>query len=249
MDATFGQVQTTPLQWAVWKRQLDIVRLLLNRGASQDHITTRGWNTTFFCWPRLQPRERPELDLLYVLAADSYQYLDVADTEGLTVLHRVSAFGLTEEVTALMNLGGDPEVVALPLRWNAIHHAVFYGNYPVFKTLLPYYTNLLTMTDLRGWTLLHIAASAGHDQIVRHLLRLGSDPNARSKPFMSHMPESLFGRACTPQEVAAAQIPERERQYLDALRDFNLLPGHVEDSELEEEDDDAEFWEAFESLV
>lgn len=237
IDGTVGLLQTTPLQWAVWHKKLDVTRLLLSRGASQDHMNRLGWNITFFCWPRLQYGEQCMLDFLRLLAEDSYQDLDVADTEGWTVLHRVAAFGMPGEVTELIKLGADPGKVALPLRWNAIHHSVFYGNYETFETLIPYYgTDLVSITDERGWALLHVAASAGHDDIVRHLLRLGADPIARTKPFMSHMPESLFKRACTPQEVAVAQSPEREAQYLEAVRDF-------------ESGDDQEFHEAPEHML
>jgi ankyrin repeat protein len=78
---------------------------------------------------------------------------------------------------------------------------------------------IIQATDARGWTLLHIAASAGHDSIVRRLILLGADPHSSSIPFGSHMPESLFNRRCTPEEVAAAQSAERRERFLQALRD------------------------------
>lgn len=59
------------------------------------------------------------------------------------------------------------------------------------------------MTDKRGWTLLHIAASKGDDQTVRHLLSIGADQNSRSRPCGSDVAESLYHRRCTPGEVAA----------------------------------------------
>lgn len=247
INAAVGVLQTTPLQWAIWHKQLDVTRLLLERGADQDHINGLGWNTTFFCWPTLSHGEQCMLDFLNLLAEDSYQDLDVADTERWTVLHRVAAFGLPEEVTALIKFGAMAQKTAPPLMWNAIHHAVFYGNYPTFQVLLPYFRSVETMTDERGWTLLHIAASAGHDEIVRHLLRIGADSRARTKPFMSHMPESLFKRACTPREVALAQGKVLEEQFLDAVRDGGA-PRVVAVDE-EDSDDDLVFLEARETLL
>ena len=247
VNGTIGLLQSTPLQWAVWHKQVDVVRLLLNRGASQDHMNMLGWNTTFFCWPTLQHGEECKLDFLRLLAEDSYQDLDVADTEGWTVLHRVAAFGMPSEVLELIKLGANPDQVALPLRWNAVHHSVFYGNHGTFEVLIPYYgEDLVSMTDERGWTLLHIAASAGHDEIVQHLLRLGADPVARTRPFMSHMPEVLFKRACTPQEVAAAQSPEREKQYLEAVHHLSLLGEYVVVPIDHDSKDNLEFCEASE---
>ena len=234
INAAVGVLQTTPLQWAIWHKQLDVARLLLESGASQDHINGLGWNTTFFCWPILKHGEQCMLDFLNLLAEDSYQDLDVADTEGWTALHRVAAFGTPQEAIALLKLGADPQRTAPPLHWNAIHHAVFYGNHPTFEALVSYYSDVARLRDERGWTLLHIAASAGHDNITRHLVRLGADCQARSKPFMSHMPESLFKRACTPQEVAAAQGQEEEQLFIEAIRD----QGASRVMEIEDDSDD-----------
>ena len=235
VNGSFGQLQTRPLQWAVWQKQLDIVRLLLRAGALQSHFNTLGWNIAFFCWPGLEPGQQCMLEYLNLLAEDTYQELEVADTEGWTVLHRVAAYGQAAEVKRLLELGAKPEQTASPLNWNAIHHAVYYGNYPAFEVLVPHYSDIATMTDERGWTLLHIAASAGHYEILLDLLKLGADTQARSRPFRSHMPESLWGKACTPREAAAAQSVERERSYLDALQEA-------------ENDSKLEFWEAVETL-
>jgi len=180
----------SPLQWALQNRQLDIAQLLISRGASVDHISTLGWTPIFYLWPRARASQPVMVDYLTVLSADTFLELEILDTWGWTVLHRVAAFGTAVEVEALLKLGASPMTCALPLRWNAIHHAVFYGNYSTFVTLLPLYSHMLIdTTDERGWTLLHIAASAGHENIVRHLLRLGANPYSLSKPFRSHMPE------------------------------------------------------------
>lgn len=236
INGSFGQLQTRPLQWAVWQKQLDITRFLVQMGALQSPLNTLGWNTTFFCWPALEPGQQCMLEYLNLLADDTYQELDVADTEGWTVLHRVAAYGRSSEVRRLIDLGAKPDQTAPPLHWNALHHAVFYGNLPTFTALLPFYTGIATMTDERGWTLLHIAASAGHYEIVFDLVRLGLDTEARTKPFRSHMPERIQGKACTPREVAAAQSSERERQYLRALQEA-------------EDDRKLVFWDAAEGTI
>lgn len=252
LERTFGLIQSTPLQWAVWHQQLDVVRLLLRRGASQDHINTIGWNVTFFCWPRLEFGRRSMLDCLNLLAADAVQDLGTVDTEGWTVLHRVAAYATAAELLELIRQGARPEQVAMPLRWNALHHAVFYGNEDTYKALIPHFPdNMTSMLDERGWTLLHIAASAGHGTIVQDLLERGANPDALSKPFFSHMPASLHGRACTPRQVALAQGPEREAQYVEAMRicgksDMASIP-YGSDYTVDDEDDI--FWEAAESLA
>lgn len=188
------------------------------------------------------------LDFLNLLNEYSYQDLDIEDTEGWTALHRVAAYATPSEVVRLIQLGADPEKAALPLKWNAIHHAVFYGNYATFVALLPYYADksAVSVIDGRGWTLLHIAASAGHENIVRHLLHLGADPMALTYRFPTHMPESITNRACTVREVAAAQSVDREWQYLETLRSVQGIAGFVEDADVE--DDEQAFWDASESV-
>jgi ankyrin repeat protein len=181
-------------------------------------MNTIGWNVTFFCWPYLKFGRRSMLDCFNLLADDSIQDLEAVDTEGWTVLHRVAAYATATELLELIRQGARPEQEALPLRWNALHHAVFYGNEDTYKALIPHFVNDMTsMLDERGWTLLHIAASAGHCMIAQDLLARGANPDALSKPFMSHMPVSLHGRACTPRQVALAQGPEREAQYVEVM--------------------------------
>ncbi len=162
------------------------------------------------------------LGLLNLL--DEYDVLDleVADDQDWTVLDRVAAVGTAREVRRLIELGAKPEKVAMPLRWMAIHQAVFYGNIETFEELRRHYEKVECLVDERGWTLLHIAASAGHEKVVERLLELGADPGARSyvmdkQELLDRMPQILHGRACNPQEVAAAQSPEREASFLKAL--------------------------------
>jgi ankyrin repeat protein len=188
------------------------------------------------------------LDFLHLLAANGPLDLEIVDTRGWTVLHRVASWGTAAEVDALLELGASPRTYALPLRWNALHHAAFYGNYATLLALLPACAaSSIHEPDERGWTLLHIAASAGHDEIVRHLLQLGADPSCRSRPFMSHMPEMLFGKRCTPADAAAAQSPERLQKYLAALQELGLETDTAREKVRLIEDE--EFWDAAEDLV
>jgi ankyrin repeat protein len=192
------------------------------------------------------------LDYLNILANDAIQELDTVDTEGWTVLHRVAAYATAVELLELIKQGARPEQEALPLRWNALHHAVFYGNEETYKALIPYFEHETTsMLDERGWTLLHIAASAGHSNIIQDLLERGADPDALSKPFMSHMPVSVHGLACTARQVALAQSSQREAQYAEALRICGKVdmasPPHSSGCSIDDEGD--VFWEASESLA
>lgn len=184
------------------------------------------------------------VDYLNLLAENAYQDLGVTDVGDWTALDSAAAFGRSSDVLWLLKFRADPRQTAQPLCWNALHHGVFYGNYETFKTLLPYFReDAASMTDLRGWTLLHIAASAGHKEIVCDLLELGADPVALSKPFMSHIPESIFNLACTPRQVAAAQNEEKERLFLEALDELCLTLQTPEENRTVDSEEE-EFWEA-----
>jgi ankyrin repeat protein len=185
------------------------------------------------------------MEFLNLLAEDSYLDLDIADAQNWTVLDRVAAVGTAKEARRLIELGANPYQEAAPLRWTAIHQAVFHGNLATFEELLPEYGETARyMVDDRGWTLLHIAASAGRTEILRHLLKASGDPDAKSKPYASHMPEQLFNRRCTPREVAAAQSSEREKEFLDVLHEHRLSTGYVMIPSDSDSEDEQEFCEA-----
>ena len=185
------------------------------------------------------------MEFLNLLAEDSYLDLDIADAQNWTVLDRVAAVGSAKEVRRLIELGANLYQTAAPLHWTAMHQAVFHGNLATFEELLPEFGETARyMVDGRGWTLLHIAASAGNGDIIRRLLKAGADPYAESKPYESHMPESLFNRRCTAQDVAAARNPGRAQLFLDVLQEHRLSTGYVMISSDSDSEDEQEFSEA-----
>jgi ankyrin repeat protein len=49
----------------------------------------------------------------------------------------------------------------------------------------------LTTCSKQGWTALHEAASFGHEEVVRELLRAKIDPNARTKSGLSALDQAI----------------------------------------------------------
>ena len=232
VNALFGVNQTSPLAWALSSRNMQIVRLLLSRGADMYHVSAWGWSPVFYLWDWIDGRQESATDFIEALACYSgfvWSHKGLFDVEGFALIHRASICGTPKEVEALLKLGADPFATVGPLEWTAIHNAVFYGRLDILEALMRC-CNCIDVEDpdVRGWTLLHIAASAGHDDIVKHLLGSGAEPEALSRPSYSHMPKELFGKCCTPAEVARAQSVEREASFLKAVADTvvtrNSLP-------------------------
>jgi ankyrin repeat protein len=184
------------------------------------------------------------VEFLKILRAECILDLELFDNYNWTVLHRASAFGTAEDVHYLLQLGASPFTEDSTLRWSAIHHAVEAGNWPTFSTLIPSYSNGTNdMVDARGWSLLHVAASVGSKEIIRSLLESGASPDSLSLPCWSRIEPSLYGRRCTPEDVAEGYGPEKHAIYLVVLKDFGVLK--ETDEGIEEEET---FWDAEELI-
>jgi ankyrin repeat protein len=232
----FGSLQTSPLAWALKWRSLAVTRLLMERGASYHHLNVWGWSPLFYLWSRTSqhPSSTEYLELLRSQYDFPALYRGLLDEEGWSVMHRATAFGTPEDVSQLVRYGLDPlerivDRETGDLGWRVMHVAVHYGNIRVFLELVPYYRQLgLELPDLRGWTLLHIAARQGHDEIVRHLLGKGANPRAKTKVAWVETPEGLRGRECSVAEVALAFGEDRYLAFMAALDDV-LSSGTDED--------------------
>jgi ankyrin repeat protein len=214
----FGKYQTSPLAWALRHRQLEIARLLLSHGASLDHLTAYGWSALFYLWSDPQSPHESSVEYLKLLGARpdfDLLHKGLHDVKGLGVLHRAVAFGTTEEVVTLIQLGADPFDVCDELGWTLLHRAVYYGKFETFCALLPYYQHVdIDALDKRGWTLLHLAARRGHQDICRQLLSMGADWKRKSMKCFSHIHESLRGGCWTPAELAKAYSMERYEMFM-----------------------------------
>lgn len=224
INETFGRYQTSPLAWALGSTNLEIARICLEYDANLLHISAKGWSPVFYLWDNLGGGSASVKDFLIMLISKpefDLAHQGLVDIDGCSLLNRVSAMGRPDELEILVRYRADLHVTMGPLAWNPLQTAAFYGTLGNLQTLLPYYDNFdLETRDLRGWTLLHIAASAGHDDIVRFLLSNGADWQALSNPSWTHMPEELYGRSCTPLEVAGAQSQDRSHNYRQAVKEI-----------------------------
>jgi len=223
VDETFGENQTLPLSWALHKRNEEMIRMLVDSGSCLQHISRLGWSLMYYLWideSKVQPSCLQLLRLLQtadpILFRQSYQ--DLVDREGFSIMNRVACMGTPDEIEFLIGNGADL-YSKTDWDWNPLFHAVFDGRYGNLQKLIPYYSDWPEHRDMRGWTLLHLAAAEGHDSIVRYLLRLGADWQAKSWPSCTWVNEELRGVRCTPAQVARSESVEKEEQFLKAVKE------------------------------
>jgi ankyrin repeat protein len=187
VNDVFGFKQTSPLAWALKVRALDVARLLVERGASFHHLSIWGWSPLFYLWSRTfrHPSSTEYLQLLRSKYDFSWLHQSLMDDEGWGLMHRAAIFGTPEDVLMLMRFGVDPYQTIGNFGWTVLHNVVHYGIVDVFLALAPYYEHMgFDLPDLRGWTLLHIAAAEGHDQIIHHLLLRGANADANDEDYL-----------------------------------------------------------------
>lgn len=236
------------LEWAFITRNISVARLLLARGAEVQHVDSRGLTPLFDLFQRSPPDGRPTSSKEYieVLSAASFSDFDVQDQEGWSGTHRAAAFGTAEDISALTRMRASLTLQTTKLLWVPIFCAVQFGNVATFTELIKCHTtDLLVMTDVRKWTLLHVAVNAKRFEIMRVLISLGADPHAQSLATEFLVPENMKGLALTPGDISKLQGCDAFAAYIKALRGG----GHeleVRSNDLYGEEDI--FWPALEKV-
>lgn len=91
-------------------------------------------------------------------------------------------------------------------KWMPLQCALFYGNESTFDALAFHCVGAMLplwgLKDSRGWGLLHLAAASGSRPLVKRLLELGLDPEARSDEASILLPGELKYKELTPRTVA-----------------------------------------------
>lgn len=235
-DGTVGSDQSTALIEAVSQGQLDIVRLPLDRGASQDQSDLDGLGPSMLCWVRYPDYRTSGVDMFNVLC--EYALQDKAlMTHGVGYLHMAALYRGATEIYYLIRFGLD----TTGKNWagfSPLHYAVGAGNLATYFALLSNH-DLANSIGNHGYPLLHIAimgrcdlgqilkGQAGlmyQETIIRDLLHRGVDPaTTNASDRIWYFPKSVIGLSITAQQLAAAYDPETEAWYMPILRDCGFL--------------------------
>ncbi|KAE8444702.1 hypothetical protein EG329_014360 [Mollisiaceae sp. DMI_Dod_QoI] len=204
VNAPFGQFMTSPLEWAFASRKIDVARLFIARGARVDHISAKGWTPAFnlFGYKWIHETDGSCVEYLELLSAATFSEFDIQDIDGWSAMHRAAAFGTAEDIAALMKRGSSFRLPTL-LNWMPIRCSVRFENADTFLELVKHLQpSFVDEQDVRGWTLLHEAASMGSSRMLNLILRHGADPHIVSKATSYVVPEGLENRTVTAVDVA-----------------------------------------------
>ncbi|KAH8780492.1 ankyrin repeat-containing domain protein [Hyaloscypha finlandica] len=207
-NQTFGKFETSPLNNAFLTGRADMIRLLFTAKADLDHVNHRTWTSLHYLWDPDIPNHSTTSEILDICTTHQFDRWNSKDRAGWAPIHRVAAYGKADHIKKLFNMGVvDRHAVPLTVAgWSPLQCAVRFGNLSTFKYLVEetrtFVNSLVEMQDKRGWTLLHLAAASGSQELITFLLSTGLDPTALSDRATLLLPEELDDKALTPRTIA-----------------------------------------------
>lgn len=191
-NQAFETKQTSPLAWALFKRNQRMVRTMLRHGADPQFVSRRGWSVLFYLWideKTLQPSCNDFFQILSAIDEDFLKLGDysLVDEDGWSLLSRAACAGTSQEIEFMIRCGADV-YWKNEYDWSAIFEAIYGNKLDIVEMLLQYDRKLLQSRDVRGWTLLHVAVGHEHEEIVKYLLLQGFNSETRSWPTNAHVP-------------------------------------------------------------
>ena len=75
-------------------------------------------------------------------------------------MHRATAYGNADDIKSLIKKHASLDLRTIKLSWTPIFVVVQFGNVSTFNMLRKYCPDFLFITDVRKWTLLHVAVNA-----------------------------------------------------------------------------------------
>ena len=161
-----------PLLWAARNGHIDMLKLLLDKGAD---VETAGYNGM----RALHHVCNSSKEGLVALLLEHDANANAADESGATPLHWAAARGVLNIVVRLSDKGADPNV-ATKTGVRPIHKACMYGQAQIVKKLVEGGADL-DAADESGNTALHYAARMGFAECVRALVGLNANRKAQNK--------------------------------------------------------------------
>ncbi|CAH0047285.1 unnamed protein product [Clonostachys solani] len=161
----------TPINVAADGGHLEVVRLLVEKGADLTIAQTAGWTP-------IHSAVTGGYDDVVELLVRSGADITTADSDGWTLLHKAAKNGNIELAKLLMSNGADA-AAKNDCGWPPLLIAAEMGHCEVIQMLIDKGVNTMVAQN-DGWTPLHVAAGNGHLEAAKLLIDSGVDITAAS---------------------------------------------------------------------
>ncbi|KAF5024593.1 hypothetical protein F66182_3356 [Fusarium sp. NRRL 66182] len=238
VNSTFGEFETSPLEWAFDARQIEIARFIISQGARLDYLSFRGWTPVMLLFHEYSPAV--PMEFFELLSCHYFTDFDVQDRCGATALHRAALWGTAADVHALIHLGASPCLTDTHIGWTPAFEAASTNNVATLRALgesMP--ADFVDHLDFRGWTILHVAIEAGGLETMTLVLNFGVDP---FHPILVESEDTGIVEELTPAQFARAKGGRTYGHFIHALQ----TAGHSV-STVEDVGEECMFWDAVET--
>ena len=168
--------QSTPLHWAARLEDNDIVKTLIDAGASvraRDmygntplHCAAESWNEVLHPrWNRDKERQLVSSESIVVLLIESGADINAVNKYDFTPLHEAARSGDIEVAEILIRAGADINAKCVRRSLTPLHTAAYSGNCRVVKILIENGADISLKSGIRGNTPFHLAVGSGKDAI------------------------------------------------------------------------------------
>lgn len=170
----YGENWITPLMKAAWDGEKEIVEVLLAAGADVN-AQAPGWGETALG----QAVSRDHVEIARLLVEKGAK-LESRNKQGFTPLIQAAAAGKLEMVTLLLEKKANPNAED-DVGFTPLKYAVAAGSEPVARALVAGGAKVDKPGTKynKGETALHMAITQGKPEMVKVLLELKANPNAR----------------------------------------------------------------------
>jgi hypothetical protein len=241
---------TTMLEISSRDKNLDLVRFLLQRGASADHTNSRGLRASGLCWYKNDlTTKHSSVDIYNVLSESTHIDL-VSDEDHCYTTFAIAVMnGCGSQIDSLVRFGYDI-CRGRSGRMLIMGLAAEYGNFSAYSALVSNFGLVDSEYDTETFLFLLTSTILGkarysasrsdrprnYDEMLRNLLQRSGDDRILPLPLWLYSDPDpdpvlsvILSKEMEAEELAAALGPETEAWYLGMVRSSCILGVHEED--------------------
>lgn len=188
-DINLPYYDKTPLGYAVQEGNVEIVNLLLEKGADPNTEFDNHSLLIFAINQEIKTDKTQKFEITRLLVEKGKADLDISSSEGDTPLHIAAGYGNLKLIQSFVEHGADINAKDENDR-TPLHKAAIGWNLDVVKFLVHHGANLNSKDD-NGQTPLHITTKWNEIKTIQYLLKHGADINSKDDNGQSPLFEAI----------------------------------------------------------